>query len=341
MVRIWLCMTLASLSILSCERAPRSVLPSFYHWKTQCSVGGEEKRLLDTLGVSRLYVRFFDVDWNTRREEAVPLASVRLNQAALRGREVVPTVYITNRTMLNISEENLPILAQRITDRIYHLADSTAFGEIQLDCDWTPKSQEAFFQLTDYIRAFLPDSQVDISSTIRLHQVKYAETTGVPPVDRGMLMFYNMGDVADPDTHNSILDLETASDYLDNLDEYPLPLDIALPVFGWGVLIRNRKPIQLLNTLRRSQLSDEARFDFVSPHQVKVIKSTFLNGDYLYEGDVIRLETVSLEELTSAVDILSTHLEQDTIRVSLYHLDTPTLEHYSHEELATVFQRFR
>ncbi len=49
-------------------------------------------------------------------------------------------------------------------------------------------------------RAVREQSGLPLSSTIRLHQIKYRERTGVPPVERGMLMFYNMGQFsADPE----------------------------------------------------------------------------------------------------------------------------------------------
>ncbi len=75
-----------------------------------------------------------------------------------------------------------------------------------------------------------------LSATIRLHQVKYFETTGVPPVKSGMLMFYNTGDLENPSEENSILNIETAELYLSGLEDYPMQLDIVLPLFSWAVV---------------------------------------------------------------------------------------------------------
>jgi hypothetical protein len=69
--------------------------------------------------------------------------------------------------------------------------------------------------------------------------VKYRERTGVPPVDRGMLMFYNMGRFsADPEAR-AIFDLESARRYLARISSYPLPLDLALPMWSWTVAPRS------------------------------------------------------------------------------------------------------
>ena len=45
-----------------------------------------------------------------------------------------------------------------------------------------------------------------MSATIRLHQVKYRADTGVPPVDRGMLMAYNLLPPDQAGERSSILD---------------------------------------------------------------------------------------------------------------------------------------
>ena len=51
---------------------------------------------------------------------------------------------------------------------------------------------------------------------------------GVPPVSRGVLMYYNMSEAGDFKTSNHILDLEVAGRYHVHFDDYPIPLDLAL-----------------------------------------------------------------------------------------------------------------
>ncbi len=73
---------------------------------------------------------------------------------------------------------------------------------LQIDCDWTTKTAPKYFYFLQQIREKL-DAHEDggtfaslamLSATIRLHQVKYPEKSGMPPVDKGVLMFYNMGE---------------------------------------------------------------------------------------------------------------------------------------------------
>jgi hypothetical protein len=54
-----------------------------------------------------------------------------------------------------------------------------------------------------------------------------------PPVDYGALMIYNTGDPRKWEERNPILDYRDVHPYLKRLDQYPLPLAAAYPVFIW------------------------------------------------------------------------------------------------------------
>ena len=101
------------------------------------------------------------------------------------------------------------------------------------------------------LEAFKKEYRYQLSATIRLHQVKYREETGVPPVDYGVLMYYNMGHISAMGA-NSIYDRSTALRYLGKLREYPLPLDIALPMFAWGVHSADGQVLNWWGTYARS-----------------------------------------------------------------------------------------
>ena len=116
---------------------------------------------------------------------------------------------------------------------------------------------------------------------------------------------------------------------------------MALPIFSWGVLIRQGQPIRLLNNLFPEQIDGEANFKKIATNRVKVGKSRYFRGEYLYEGDVIRLETVQAADLQEAAELLTKTLPQDSMHIALYHLDSLTLQHYELETLAAVFDAFR
>lgn len=331
------------LLVLSCSSKKKKVDISFYHWKSSLDLKKVEIEYLNDLKVKKLYVRFFDVDWNPNIKEAVPIGHVSLNSIGnLDSLQVVPTIFITNRTLLNISDKKIPELAQNIITKILRQAkklEKVKIVEIQLDCDWTDKTKHKFFQLIENVKNDLSENKklkIPLSATIRLHQIKYFKRTGVPPVNRGMLMFYNMGNIDGSNTNNSILDLKIAESYLKKADNYPLPLDIALPIYSWAVLERRGRVINLLNNIRPKDLAQNKNMKKLKSKQYKVKKSHYFQGIYLYKNDKLRVEDISQEDLEKSAELLKNISNQDTLTVTYYHLDKSNLEEYGKGNLEKI-----
>ncbi len=319
--------------MLTCgaEQQPSTQI-AFYHWQTQMELSEAKKTYLDSLGCKKLYVKFFDVD------RSVPSATLIWTPTELDVYEIVPTIFITNRTLKDLSEQSLQELAQNIASRILTLAKGHTFSEIQLDCDWTATTQQPYFELLQLLKNQFPN--VILSSTIRLHQVKYFETTGVPPVDKGMLMCYNVGELDNWNTENSILDIKILTTYLHNFDRYPLKLDIALPLFQWGVIFRGVQLFRLVNNLSANDLKDESKFQKLNEMRFKVLQNTYLKGHYLYEGDRIRLENVTTEQLATTAQLLSKALPSSDLIITYYHLNETIRNNYSAQSLITISKFF-
>jgi len=321
------------------KTSTRKISPAFYHWQTNLKINQTEKNYLDSLQVKTLYAKFFDVDWDNKRQAPEPQAQVILNQKNLTNLNIVPTIFITNRTLKHLPDSLVQQFADNIVTQIYLLAKQIPIlkiKEVQIDCDWSLQTKIIYFELLHKIRQSLEQKGSKISATIRLHQIKYFQKTGVPPVDRGTLMFYNMGDLENVNTKNSILDLEIAKQYLINFDKYPLPLDLALPIFSWGVVIRDGKMIKLINQLSNTDLNDHTRFLKINEKRYQLIKSTYLDGYYLYKDDIIRLEDVSIEQLKNTAQLLSGVLKREDFHLIFYHLDDSTIKHFPHDNLETL-----
>lgn len=314
---------------------------AFYHWQTACGLDAQEQARLAQHEVRRLYVRLFDVDWDPGRQAAMPLATASLDSCRSWAGEWVPVVYITNRSLLNSPQDSMLPLARRMFSRVTRLTAGLPVQELQLDCDWSDGTREKFFALAGAVREAAAAQGWQLSATIRLHQVKYARRTGVPPVDRGMLMFYNMGNLSDPGTENSILDLQTASAYLTGFQQYPLELDVALPLFAWGVVLRGGKPVQLLQQLDAAALADSSRFALEAPERYTARQGTYLSGYYLYPQDQIRVERVHPDTLLAAAAMLRGALPRPPRRVAFYHLQSQLLQQYPHETLASALELLR
>ncbi len=331
---------------MSCESPstePVKVGLSFYHWQTRFDLTALEENYLDSLSVNRLYVKFFDIDKTAAHNFPSPVALLEVDTASDIPPEIIPTVFITNRSLRGLGENETNVLAERIYKLILTLSqqmDTEKIKGIQIDCDWSSQTQARYFQLLSTLRDQWMPPEMELSATIRLHQLKYADDTGVPPVDRGMLMFYNMGEVTEWEESNSILNNETAAKYIPSRYDYPLSLDLALPLFHWGVLFRKGKMIKLINGLSSQDLLDQERFRQVDSSHFEVIRSTYLEGYYLYRGDQLRLEVSKMEDLSVAVEMLRSYFPRKSFTLAYYHLDTPNLKRFPHAVLSKLAKQF-
>lgn len=314
---------------------------AMYYWKTTYRLSQGEKEFLQRFQVGRMYVRFFDVvmDVNplTSEWDAVPNATIRFQERPDSTLEIVPTVYITLEA-LKLMKGSEDEYASKITDRVLAMVNAHQIKnvrEVQLDCDWTGSTEECYFRLCQEIRKRLQHCSVEVSATIRLHQLQQSE----PPVDRGVLMLYNTGNIRNSKTKNSILSYEDVLPYLQRKLTYGLHLDFAYPTFDWAVWFRGQAFQAILD---RKTFSDMQNSQFIRQED----DSHYLVTDDFYDsglssffrkGDLIRVEKSSFQEIMSVKDLVERQLGVMPHSCILYHLDSLNLSNYSDNEIKSVF----
>lgn len=339
---------LLMLVLAGCGSKRASVTPAFYYWKTKFSLSGYEAARLKALGAENLYVRFFDVDWDPSAGDASPMAIARFPQEGIPVQyQITPVVYITNRTLLHLTDTSVAnIIAANIGRLLAHLAkqarlDDSRLQEIQIDCDWTAKTRDTYFALLKNLKRQPFFQNKKLSATIRMYQVKYPEKSGIPPVDKGLLMVYNMGDTQEPGDRNSILDVAEAKKYLSHLEGYPLKLDVALPLFSWCLLFEEGRFAGILRDLDPDALQDNPIFVPQGPNAYRCVKDTVWN-DYIFKRHVVvRTEKPPFRDILEVARYTSQRLKNDSLHLLLYHVDSLTLSKFSNEELAKIFAAYR
>jgi len=263
---------------------------SFYYWQTIFYLSQEEIGLLEKNNVNKLYIRYFDVDVNSEGE-VIPKGIIKFN--SIPHHDIIPTIFITNRTFEKASKEEIPILVDQLWRKINSMNVSigkSKISELQIDCDWTQKTGPLFFFFLEELKSKI-DTSITLSATIRLHQIKFPRLTGIPPVDRGSLMVYNVGDLTDFKTKNSIFDPIIIEKYLDKLHDYPLELDVAFPIFNQQVIFRNEKFVTLLRKKNYLNLNDSQYFEKTKKTNCwRCIKDMRIGNIYIAHGDIIRDE---------------------------------------------------
>lgn len=317
----------ALLIVSSCQKHEKQI--NFYHWKTNVSIGQSEKEYVQALATKKVYMRMFDID--DEGNGAAPKGKVNTFDSKQLDVEYIPVVFVTNRTFTKKSDSEIHQLADKAYNLIAEICTTNgiaAYNEIQIDCDWTNGTRYAYFKFLEELKSI---SGKEVTCTIRLHQVKYRNTTGVPPVDKGYIMCYATNNPSDENVENSILDIKLLKDYMSSINDYPLTFDIALPIYSWAVVTNHLGKIKLINAITPGEL-DTAYFRQESTNNYRVIKDGFLRNIYLNEGFKLRIESISPQLLDEAKTYLNGHVKKE-YAVIYYHLDEKFLKQYSISDL--------
>jgi len=366
--------------LVGCTDKPghKNTARAFYYWQTSLGEFNWNDSLYKTTEVSKIYYRFFDVDWSVEAKAPVPISPLRDGYSDWVPQKAnVPVVFITNETFKNLDRAGSVLLARQVHRRIMMQFSSLMTGsnyydydwsthqpyeirsenfdeiarhdsvynarmalltEVQFDCDWTKSTRENYFAFLEESGKLFTGKQV--TSTIRLYQYKYPKEAGVPPVTRGMLMCYNAGDIRDTQTRNSIFDKDEIMSYLKSGD-YPLPLDYALPVFEWALLFRDNTLTAILPaTVIDYHTESLATHDSVS----YVVKQEFVegytaDGIFIRKGNIIRLERPDLDDVKDLAVWLGEHKNNPEAILTLYHLNSHDLTTHA-KDIEAVFNSF-
>ncbi len=358
-------------ALLSCNSRQMPHQHSFYYWKTTFPAGDSENiDKIEKSGVEHFYIRYMDVDWNDALVMPVPCGQLQTTNCIPFTRDTyTPVVYITNRTFEHITDNWIDSLALRLTqsissitadierkatvqfdsvpttgrqaeDAFWDSLKSTAMAkraiactELQIDCDWTNSTKEKYFRFLRKFKSLNPGKT--ISATVRMYPYKYSQKMGIPPVDRGMLMCYNLGKIKSPGTTNSIFDLDELRNYLD-AEKYPLPLDIALPVFGWQVWFRGGKYKGIVHNIFVTAGTTVA-YKKTGDNSYRILKDTVIGSNYYREGDELRLEIPGEQDLQQAVSIIDRKIP-DYGRLTFFDWNTTSVTKYE-KTIQAIFNK--
>lgn len=278
---------------------------TFYYWRTHLSLNAAEKTVLQKATTPYIYTRFFDIEKVDGKFQ--PVAVITKDQTFETDKEIVPVVFIKNDVFYDISSNEINFLAENVNSLIKK--KQTEFGikiskEIQIDCDWTAGTRKEYFEFLQRLKDF---SKKEITCTLRLHQVKNSKLSGIPPAEKVYLMCYSTSSPLENSDRNSILDLPTLKNYLKNVDLYPLDMDIALPIYSWGIVTNHVGKHKLINALSTEDLKN-ANFRKISDNEVEIMKDGFYFGNFLNKGFTIKVEEVSEDQLTETKNFLNKKL---------------------------------
>ena len=342
-------MTLLVVSVLllyGCKKSnATTVEKAFYYWKSAYydGFGHAEDSVLHAQKAQKVYIKFFEV----RRDETlgnIPEAKTQLmfydsswsKPDMFDSISFVPSIFIRNEVFLKSSHTEIDTLAANVNFLIEKFCrekfKNRKPNEYQIDCDWTPKSRDNYFYFLNRLKA---TSNKTLSCTLRLYPYKYPEKMGVPPVDKAMLMCYNLIGPFDNQDKNSVLDNDELASYLNTDNKYPMHLDIALPIFSWAHVYHNDRFNSLIYP---GQGIVSAVLKPTKPLWYEVQKDTVVDGVYLRIGDKVKYEQITAEKVNHAIEIIKKYVPLDNkVTVTLFHLDQNTATDYTNEQIARFY----
>lgn len=314
--------------LFSCQ-SKQHVPVSFYYWKQTFELTKEQQKLLNETKTERLYMKFFDVILDANNQPK-PISKIQFNEST--NLEVIPCVFIQNDVFRNANHNQS--LAKKISHLIDEISDhqSLKIKEIQIDCDWTKGTRDDYFAFLEELKIQLGETK--LVCTIRLHQIKYQESSGIPPVDKGLLMCYNMDDIEGISTPNSIVSSTILKQYVQEDTQYPIHLDLALPIYQWGLIFRLGKLSVISNDLSLQDLPTQS-ISRVGEHTYKVKQDVVANETNFCKGDLIRFETSPPKTLRTIAEYFKkTNLTFN--QLIFYHISQEHLNKYNASTLSSI-----
>ncbi|WP_445454721.1 hypothetical protein [Flavobacterium sp. 25HG05S-40] len=288
----------------------------------------------------KLYIKYFEVDYSDALG-FFPISKTELYFYSMQDSlNIVPTVYLKNDIFRKASKGAIDTLADNVNFLINKYSKekfdrAKPPKEFQMDCDWTLKTKDNYFY---FLKKLKEISQKEISCTLRLYPYKYPDKMGNPPVDKVMLMCYNLINPLENPNKNSILDLAELESYLVSAKKYPKHIDVALPIYSWMQVYQNERFSNVIYT-NIKKMKTVLKQD--KPLWYSVTKDTIVNDVYLRIGDKIKSEEVTAQKIKDAIVLLKKNIDfDDNTTVSLFHLDEEQLKKYTDEEIAAFYTDF-
>ncbi len=306
---------------------------SFYHWKSKAEFNKSYQKAINITQTNKIYLHYFDIDtlyepsWNN--DGVFPTYVLKSVTKDYQKFEIVPVIYITNK-VFKTKDLDIKDLSNRIKKLINQISETQFNKEIkqvQIDCDWTESTRGAYFELLKQLQ-----NDFEINVTIRLHQIKYKKKTGVPPVKKGTLMLYNVGDLKNRQ-QNSILESSIVKQYINSETDYPLSLNIGLPLFSQTVITNNDNEIKIIKNTERNTLENDEHFKIIDNLNLKVVKDTLYKGFFLAEGYNLKFEDIDETVIYESYKIVK-ESNLNINEIIFFHLDEKSLSNINIKELA-------
>lgn len=316
--------------VVSCSSPEKRTLDeqnSFCYWKTTFTFDSLDNNVWKQTTANHMYIRYFDVGWDNTTKQAKPISTIVANKDSLPCKHITPSIFFSNNVFEQSTNQQLDTLVVRIKSRIEQTNEQFAiqdfankYSEILIDCDWSKGTKDKFFYFIEKLKEVIPNKE--ITTTLRLWQYKNPAMAGIPPVKRVLLMCYNLQAANEYDIENSIVTLDEIKKYVTGVS-YPLKTDIALPLFSWGVIFRNKEFKGVIRNATCENYSNNKQYTKIEENRFRLNEEMVIGDFFARPGDEIRVEALSPKELQELTKYLLSEIKTDKYsRITFFAWDT-------------------
>lgn len=244
------------LLLLSCGDERNEQKWAAHHLKSTVSLGAEDLRIMDQFHLERLYVRYFDIEWENQK--ILPTHGVKWKTSLRIEAEIVPFIKIHNAVLNRLNDSISMELAAFSYARIERInqEQQIEIKEIQIHADFTPENQSAYFNFLNLFKQICERDGIELSVGLHVSHFSNTNQTQIPPAHRLMLMVMNTGDRADWQEQNSILHPSHHVFEQVHFDPIQIPVDWSFPLYSWVLQYRDDTLIKVHSAWDSQTLGD-------------------------------------------------------------------------------------
>ena len=128
---------------------------------------------------------------------------------------------------------------------------------------------------------------------------------------------------------NSIINLDILKQYLKSEVKYPGQINIALPIYKWGLIYRLNELAFIINNIDEEKILNYSW----NKKNIDIYESNdnfYYENHYIYKDDILKIERSNIEEINNCL----LYINEEGIDFSeliFYHLSHNQIEEYTNE----------
>lgn len=291
--------------------------------------------------ITNLYFNIFDVKYDPVHFE-IPDSILQHECNVPVNFNVIPVVRIDNEIFEKIDTLFLQDFANKVAYKINEVYSTSfkghTFIKYQIYCDWNLLTKNNYFKFLKFLRQEI-GSDKKLSVVITLNHLKNQNIVGVPPAKEVVLKYYNFTNIKDFKDYNYIIDNNIANGYLDSVNNYPIKLNLSLPVYSCAIYYFKSdywSYFKVFNSITEKNIASNPLFEINSDSSYNVIDWTTVEGEQIFPHNDLLIQAPSINELLKAKQVTA-KFTKNNYEIIIYKYDTNSSKLLNNNDIEKIY----